>query len=547
MSSLSDDGAETLSTDALRRLVVELSQRLGALEEQVAELGDQLGTSEAAQAALQVENQDLRDEIARLKNLPPRPPFKPSGMEKITERDARKPGGLARRRGPKRDTDRVTREEVLTVNAPAGSRFKGNETLLVRELVLSAELVRYRRERWVTPEGKTLIAPLPEGLLGGFGANLRRFCLVLHAQGQVTTERLMSILNGIGMEISKRQVVRLLTSGLEDFVAEDQAVLRTGLASAPYVSVDDTGARHAHRDGITTQIGGARFTVFRTGRSKSRLNFLSLLQAGREDYVINDAALGYMRHRKVAADIITRLAAHSDRTFPSQIAWYEHLVAIRMDVFDRTLVREVSEGALWGAVRHHGLMGDTVVVSDDAGQFRIPNHALCWVHAERLLQKLMPKTPQQARQLEKVRDQIWALYRDLKLWKQRPSAKDRPILAKRFDDLFTQPTRYKDLDQLLARLHRRKAELLKVLERPEIPLHTNASENDLRACVTKRRISGGTMSADGRQARDVMLGLMKTCRKLGISFFAYLGDRLGLQGSNERIPFLPELVTVRPA
>ena len=75
---------------------------------------------------------------------------------------------------------------------------------------------------------------------------------------------------------------------------------------------------------------------------------------------------------------------------------------------------------------------------------------------------------------------------------------------------------------MLARLHRRKHELLKVLERPEIPLHTNASENDLRACVTKRRISGGTMSADGRQARDVMLGLMKTCRKLGISFFAYL-------------------------
>ena len=82
------------------------------------------------------------------------------------------------------------------------------------------------------------------------------------------------------MEISKRQVVRILTNGLEDFVAEDQAVLRTGLASAPYVSVDDTGAHHACRDGITTQIGGARFTVLRTGRSKSRLNFLSLLQAG---------------------------------------------------------------------------------------------------------------------------------------------------------------------------------------------------------------------------------------------------------------------------
>ena len=349
------------------------------------------------------------------------------------------------------------------------------------------------------------------------------------------------------MDISKRQMVRIFNSDLDGFVVEDQAILGVGLAAASFVSVDDPGARHARRDGITTQIGGSRFSVFRTGRSKSRLNFLSLLRAGCEDYIINDAALDYMRQRKVAPDVIGKLAAHPETSFASQMAWYDHLVRLRLDVFDRTLLREISEAALWGAVRHHGLMGDTVVVSDDAGQFRIPNHALCWVHAERLLQKLMPKTPEQTRKLDKVRDQVWALYRDLKLWKQKPSAKEAPVLAQRFDDIFGQRTHYKELGQLLARLHRRKHELLKVLERPEIPLHTNASENDLRTCVTKRRISGGTMSADGRQARDVMLGLMKTCRKLGISFFAYLGDRLGLNGTAERILPLPDLVGAQPA
>ena len=97
------------------------------------------------------------------------------------------------------------------------------------------------------------------------------------------------------------------------------------------------------------------------------------------------------------------------------------------------------------------------------------------------------------------------------------------------------------LDRLLRRLHRRKAELLRVLERPEIPLHTNASENDLRACVTKRKVSGGTMSEAGRTARDVLLGLMKTCRKLGVSFYRYLGDRLCVPGA-EPIPPLPDLV-----
>src|SRR3954451_12467794 len=116
-------------------------------------------------------------------------------------------------------------------------------------------------------------------------------------------------------------------------------------------------------------------------------------------------------------------------------------------------------------------------------------------------------------------------------------------LRARFDRIFTRRTGFVMLDRLLARLHRRKAELLRVLERSEIPLHTNASENDIRACVTKRKISGGTMSEAGRNARDMTLGLMKTCRKLGLSFYAYLGDRLGLNTTGSTIPQLAHLVS----
>jgi Transposase IS66 family len=94
-------------------------------------------------------------------------------------------------------------------------------------------------------------------------------------------------------------------------------------------------------------------------------------------------------------------------------------------------------------------------------------------------------------------------------------------------------------------LHRRRHDLLKVLEHPAIPLHTNASENDLRSFVIKRKISGGTMSHDGRAARDTMLGLMKTCRKLGLSFYHYLGNRLGYEDGNNAIPPLARLVAAR--
>jgi transposase len=213
-----------------------------------------------------------------------------------------------------------------------------------------------------------------------------------------------------------------------------------------------------------------------------------------------------------------------------------------IDIFDRPLLQLLNEAATWGALRHHGLMETTVVVSDDAGQFRVARHALCWIHAERHLQKLMPTSPKQAKAVELARKAIWCFYRSLKLWKQSPSPGAETGLRQQFDRIFGQRTGYQDLDELLARLARRKDELLRVLERPEIPLHTNASENDLRAWVIKRKISGGTMSGHGRVARDVMLGLLKTCRKLGLSFFAYLGDRLGLNTDQPKLPPLAILV-----
>ena len=512
----------------------------------LAELRELVGTLLAKVAELKTENQALRDEVARLKGLPPRPPSRPSGMEKATGGGAGPGKGgkrSRRRRGAKRDRDAVAAEVVVKAAPPPGSRFKGYQDILVRELVISAEVVRLRRERWVTPSGATVLAPLPAGLVGGFGPGLRRFLLVAHAQGQVTTERLVALLGGMGIEISKRQVVRLLTSRLDDLVAEDQRVLQAGLSTARWVTVDDTAARHARQDAFTTQIGDARFTAFRTGASKSRQAFLSLLRAGHGAYVINDAALDYMRSRALAGPVIEQLAAHPTKVFADEAAWTAHLAALGIDRLAVTPepVRIATEGALWGTIQARGLLQGTVIVSDDAGQFRLGEHALCWVHAERLVHKLVPANDPQRRAVEVTRGLIWWLYADLKAWQRDPCPRRAAALRARFDRIFTRRTGYVVLDRLLARLHRRKAELLRVLERPEIPLHTNASENDLRACVTKRKVSGGTMSAAGRTARDALLGLMKTCRKLGVSFHRYLGDRLRVPGAMP-VPPLPNLV-----
>ena len=291
--------------------------------------------------------------------------------------------------------------------------------------------------------------------------------------------------------------------------------------------------------------------MFRTGASKSREAFLSVLRAGHTDYVVNPAALDTMRGHGLSGEVVALLDAHPAKLFADAPAWAAHLARLGIDTLAVTPdpVQMATQGALWGAICHHDLLTSdaapgavgTVIVSDGAGQFRVGTHALCWVHAERLVHKLVPATPGQRRAVEVTRSLIWRLYADLKAWACDPCPRRAAALRARFDRILRRRTGYTTLDRLLARLHRRKHELLRVLDRPEIPLHTNGSENDIRACVTRRKISGGTMSTAGRTARDVMLGLMKTCSKLKVSFFRYLGDRLHVPGATA-IPPLPDLV-----
>jgi hypothetical protein len=513
-----------MSFEALKALVAQLLSKVAEQERLIA---------------------DLREENGRLKRLNGRPRIKPSGME-----DASKPklsGKRDKRRRRGKIVPRVAIEDrVIKAQVPPGSRFKGYETFVVQDIVLRAEAVRYRRERWVTPDGAMVLAALPAGVVGHFGPELRRFVLAQHHQGQVTVPRLVAQLRGIGVAISKRQMMRLLIAGQDGFLAENREVLRAGLQTADWISVDDTGARHAGKNGFCTQIGNDDFAWFGTRTSKSRLNFLDLLRAGHTDYVINEAALDYMRGRALAGSVIHQLAAHQQTQFADQAAWQAHLDRLGISALRVTPdpVCIATEAALWGSAQEHGLLREMVIVSDDAGQFAVGQHALCWVHAERLVHKLDTFTDLHRAAQQRMRALIWRFYDDLKAYRAEPTARRRGELRARFDRIFRRRTGFVTLDRLLVRLHANKPALLMVLDRPEIPLHTNGSERDIRLHVTKRKISGGTRSVDGRDCRDAFLGLMRTAAKLGIAFWDYLGHRLSIPGQ-PIVPYLPDLVRCR--
>jgi hypothetical protein len=474
---------------------------------------------------------EQREEIARLKGLKGRPTIRPSGMDQGTEPP--KPGKREKRRGRGKVTPRVNIDEtVIEAEVPPGARFKGYEPFLVQDLVISVRASRYQRERWVTPDGRTILAPLPDGIAGHFGPELRRFVLMQYHQGQSTLPRLLALLRSMGVSISKRQLQRLLTDKQDDFITEAQAVLRAGLETSPFVSVDDTAARHAGKNGFCTQIGNDWFTWFGTRSSKSRLNFLDLLRAGHADYVLNDAAYRYMRKHSLPAALSARLAAEPETRFADRAAWLAHLDRLGFAALTVTPdpIRVATEGAIWGSVQSHDHLCDAVVLSDDAGQFDIGRHALCWVHAERLVHKLDTFNDQQRRAQKRVRDLIWKLYASLKTYRLNPSRRRAGTLRARFDRIFRRRTGFATLDRLLARLHANKVALLMVLERPETPLHTNGSENDIRCYVTRRKVSATTRSDAGRDSRDAFLSLTKTCDKLRIPVWDYLGSRLKVAG-----------------
>ena len=500
--------------------------------------------------------EQLEEEIRRLKGLPetPKRPPQPSTLndpsgppseadkQKPTTPDGKRPGSAKR----SKTQHLIVHDDVpLPLDGlPDGTKFLGYQDFTVQDLKVEPHNTRYRRGRYQLPDGTIQIAPLPEDVTSHFGPTLRQYVLYQHFHNHVTQPLLHEELLELGVDISAGQVNRLLTEGHEAFHAEKDSLLPAAREVSSYLQTDDTSARHQGKGGHTLHIGNDFFASFFTTDTKSRVNFLKILLEPHAGYLFNGDALFYLECFEAPKKLRTQLQPDTGWTLYDDASWEAQLDAWKITSAEQR--RLLTESALWANLIAQGLYNDLVLISDDAAQFKLLAflHALCWVHMERHVARLIPLTDDQRAAHEAARDAIWNYYQRLKAYRESPTPQLRGRLEKDFDRLFLKKTGWPELDEQLQKIHGKKSELLVVLEHPEIPLHNNLSENDIRQYVKKRKISAGTRSDLGRRCRDTFLSLKTTCRKLGVTFWRYLQNRIRRL---DDIPPLAELIRRKAA
>ncbi len=433
----------------------------------------------------------------------------------------------------------IDKEEIISVeNIPEGAVHKGYQDYVVQDLMIKSVVIKYRLERWQLADGSYVIAKLPQEINGHhFGATLRAYILHQYHHQGVTQPLLYEQLLEWNIDISRGQLNRLLIEDKDKFHEEKAAILPAGLSVADYIQVDDTGARHKGINGYCTFLGNKIFSWFASTSNKSRINLLELLRGEYSDYQLNNESFAYLERYKVTPWIRNKLKKAMKKTFTDKLLWEEHLR--EHEITNKYYVRLVTEAALIGSILNHGFPKELEILSDDAGQFNVFLHALCWIHAERGIKALIGGNGVQQEAVEWARNEIWEIYQALLNYKKNPDNEIKMEIEKRFDSFCNKKTNYQTLNLELKRLYKNRSELLLVLERPEIPLHNNQSERDIREYVKKRKVSGSTRSDEGRRCRDTFTSLKKTARKLGIRFWDYLVDRVS---NSEIILPLPQLI-----
>ncbi len=517
-----------------------IGRLLNLIEKQAADLRD-----------AQREIQRLRDEVNRLKGEQGKPKIKgntpkPPAEDHSSEKERKK--ARPRHKGSKNADIPIDREQRLEVDKgllPKDAEFKGYEDVIVQDIRLGTDNVLFHKEKYYSPSThQSYLAELPRGYSGQYGPGIQAIVLTFYYGMQASEPKILEFLENVGIRISKGEISNWLIQERESFHAEKNALYEAGLASSPYQNTDDTLTRVDGQNQHCHVVCNEVYTSYHTRPSKERISVLDVLRNGRERmFRLNEEALGYLVNQlkwsKAAWRALQGWVGEHDLDEPAFLKRLEAELP-RLGKQHRKLLIDVAALAAYHAETDFPVV--QALICDDAPQFNWLARQMmqCWVHEGRHYKKLSPVIASHRQQLDAFLKCFWEYYHQLLAYRQDPSPEERHLLETGFDNLFALKTGYEEMDQRIAKTQAKKESLLLVLKYPELPLHNNAAELGVRQRVRKRDVSFGPRTQAGARAWDTFATLAETSKKLGVSFYQYIHDRIS--GEN-RIPPMADLVT----
>ena len=483
---------------------------------------------------LKRQNQELRDEINRLKGEQGKPTIRPrKGSSKNCSSEKERKHTQDRKKGTKKDRIQTRERRVCHVDKtilPKDAQFKGYDPVVVQDIKFEAFNTLFLKEKYYSPSlKKTYLAPLPPGYEGEFGPAIKSLAIKLSFDTNVTQPRILDLFGDADISISSGQLSNFLIKGHDTFHQEKDALYEAGLQSSPWHHIDDTSTRVNGQNQYCQILCNPLYTAYFTTANKSRLTVLDVLKNFSDrTFLLNSEALAYVDTFKLSASVVQQLQA-----FPKNchIPEKEFLPMLderlpnlgpqqRTHILDAAAIAAYHDQLEFPVIR--------LLICDDAPQFKLITEdlSLCWVHDGRLYKKLAPCIPYHRKVLDDFLNQYWKFYKQLLVYQQHPSMDEHLRLENEFDNLFSTETGYYALDQRIAKTRDKKPFMLMVLDHPEIPLHNNPAELAARTRVRKRVVSFGTRTEEGTKAWDTFMSLSATAKKLGINFYSYLHDRI---------------------
>jgi len=500
---------------------------------------------------LREENQQLGDEINRLKGEQGKPTIKPSKKATAppqtnysSERERHKP--KERKKADKVSQIKIDREEVVKVDPaelPADAEFKGYVDVVVQDIKITTDNVRFWKEKYYSAgQNKSYLAELPAGYEGQFGPGLKATTIVLYYAINTSEPKIKEFFEHVGLSMSAGQISKLLIKHQDRFHGEKEALYIAGLRSSPWQHSDDTPARVNGVNEHTHTVCNPLYTVYVTTPKKDRLAVLQAFTNGHPlTFRLNAEALTWLAPLNLSARVWAEL-----RQLPQDQAWSEtaftawlreHLPQLGEQ--HRRAILEAAAVAGYHCQQEFPLID--LLLCDDAPQFKrlTDELALCWVHDGRHYKKLTPVVAHHRHWLADFLTRYWDYYDDLLTYPLHPTAAEADRLTQAFETLFSITTGYDALDDRIAKTKAKQDALLMVLKHPEIPLHNNPAELEGRRRARKRDVSFGPRTEDGKKAWDTFLSLAATAKKLGVSFYQYIHDRVT---TANKIPPLADLI-----